>query len=70
MSRVIIKSQISLAETAEKMGKKAMERGLIYNFSINFYPDAWQFYLGEKSDSEALTPEEAYLHLRKILEEC
>ncbi len=42
-----------------------MEMGLIYNFSIHFYPDAWQFYLGEESDSEALMPEEAYLHLKK-----
>ena len=47
-----------------------MEMGLIYNFSIHFYPDAWQFYLGEESDYEALTSEEAYLHLKKILEEC
>lgn len=69
MSEPHFHDEISLAEEAEKLAKKAMELKLIPGFVIHFYPDSWQFYLNNEQGTEALTPEEAYFHCKKLLEQ-
>jgi hypothetical protein len=51
------------------LAKKAMELKLIPGFVIHFYPDSWQFYLDNEQAAEPLTPEEAYFHCKKLLEQ-
>ncbi|HEY9596637.1 MAG TPA: hypothetical protein V6D33_03095 [Cyanophyceae cyanobacterium] len=68
MSEPHFHDEISLAEAAEKLAKKAMELKLIPSFVIHFYPDSWQFYLNNQQGTESLTPEEAYFHFKKLLE--
>ena len=60
--------EVSLAETAEKLGKEAMKLGLIPSFVVRFFPDSSQFYIPNEHESEPLTPEEAYLQLKKLVE--
>jgi len=62
--------ELSLAETAEELGKKAMSLGLIPSFVVRFFPDSRQFYIPNENESEPLTPEEAYLRLKKLVEEA
>jgi hypothetical protein len=69
MSNPHFHDEISLAEEAEKLAKKAIELKLIPGFVIRFYPDSWQFYLDNEEGAEALTPEEAYFHFKKLLEQ-
>ena len=69
MSEHPFKDQLDLEEEAEKLGKKAMELGLIPSFVIRYFPDTWEFFLPNENNSEALTPEEAYLHLKKLVEQ-
>lgn len=69
MSEHPFKDQIDLAEEAEKLGKKAMELGLIPSFVIRYFPDIWEFFIPNENSSEVLTPEEAYLHLKKLVEQ-
>ncbi len=59
---------MSLAEEAEKLGKKAMKLGLISNLTVHVFPDCWQFVLNKGQESELLTPQEAYLRFRKLVE--
>ena len=59
---------MSLAEEAEKLGKKAMELGLIPNLTVHVFPDCWEFALNKGQESELLTPQEAYLRFRKLVE--
>ena len=61
-------NQIELEEEAEKLAKQAMDKGLIPSFVIHYFPDSWVFYIAT-IDSDAFTPEEAYLHLKKLLEQ-
>ncbi|HEY9667786.1 MAG TPA: hypothetical protein V6C91_13330 [Coleofasciculaceae cyanobacterium] len=68
MSEPHFHDEISLAEEAEKLAKKAMKLKLISGFVIHFYPDSWQFSLDNEQGAEPLTPEEAYFHLKKLLE--
>ncbi|HEY9690707.1 MAG TPA: hypothetical protein V6D15_00710 [Oculatellaceae cyanobacterium] len=60
--------ELSLAETAEKLGKEAMKLGLIPSFVVRFFPDSSQFYIPNEKESEPLTPEEAYLQLKRLVE--
>ncbi len=46
----------TLEEEAEKLGKRAMELGLISSFSCHFFADCWQFSLPNTPESELLTP--------------
>ncbi len=62
-----LKSQTSIAETAEKLGKKALQMGLISDFAIQFNSDTWQFQVMDQNQSKLLTPEEAYLHFKNIV---
>ena len=69
MSKYSFHNLLTLAEEAEKLGKRAMELGLISNFSLHFFPDCWQFSLPNDQESELLTPEEAYLRFKKLVEQ-
>ncbi|AFZ14722.1 hypothetical protein Cri9333_3913 [Crinalium epipsammum PCC 9333] len=62
--------ELSLAETAENLGKEAIKLGLIPSFVVRFFPDSRQFYIPDETKSEPLTPEEAYLQLKKLVEEA
>lgn len=64
------RDEITLAEQAEKLAKKAMNLGLIPCFVVHHFPDSWQFYLSDMTTSEPLTPEEAYLKLKKLVEQA
>lgn len=59
--------QLTLAETAETLGKRAMASGLIPSFVIHYFPDNWVFYIPNEQQSEPLTPEEAYFQFQKLL---
>ena len=59
---------ITLAEEAEKLGKRAMQLGLISSLTVHVFPDCWQFSLSNDRESELLTPQEAYLHFKKLVE--
>jgi hypothetical protein len=67
MSESRFNDQLTLAQTAETLGKQAMASGLIPSFVIHYFPDNWVFYIPNEQQSEPLTPEEAYLRLQKIL---
>ena len=69
MSDLNFHNQLDLEEEAEKLGKKAMELGLIPSFAIRYYPDVWQFCIPAEKASDCFTPEEAYLHLKKLVKE-
>jgi len=61
--------ETSLSETAEELGKKALQLRLIPSFVVRYFPDSRQFYIPDENHSEPLTPEEAYLRLKKIVEQ-
>ena len=58
---------MTLAEEAEKLGKKAMQLGLISSLTVYVFPDCWQFSFSNLQESERLTPQEAYLWLKKLV---
>jgi hypothetical protein len=60
-------NEISLAEQAEALGRQALKLGLIPSFTVHHFPDSWEFYI-PNDKSEALSPEQAYLRLKKLLE--
>ncbi|MBD0264657.1 MAG: hypothetical protein KME38_11215 [Spirirestis rafaelensis WJT71-NPBG6] len=68
MTKYPFNDEISLAEQAEALAKKALKLGLIPSFVVHHFPDSWEFYIPDKSKSQALTPEEAYLQLKNIVE--
>lgn len=68
MSNHPFKNQVDLEEETEKLGKKAMELGLIPSFVIRYFPDTWEFFIPNEKTSDAFTPEEAYFHLKKLVE--
>ena len=68
MSEKDFYDEISLAEAAETMGKKAVKLGLIGSLTVRIFSDSWQFYLPNRASTEPLTPEEAYLQLKALLE--
>ncbi|MGF1479367.1 MAG: hypothetical protein ACFB4I_07735 [Cyanophyceae cyanobacterium] len=67
MTKPSFHDEISLAEEAERMAKEAMKQGLISSFTVHHYPDSWQFFIPITEETELLTPEEAYLRLKKLL---
>lgn len=62
-------NEYTLAETAEKLGKKALELGLIPSFVVRYFPDSRQYYIPNEKESEAFTPEEAYMRFKKLVEQ-
>ena len=41
--------------------------GLIPSFVVRHFPDSWEFYIPDET-AQQLTPEEAYLHLKQLVE--
>lgn len=68
MNNYEFNDQLTLEAKAEELGKKAMAQGVIPSFAIHYFPDNWIFYIPSENQSEPLTPEEAYLHLKKLVE--
>ncbi|MDZ8237495.1 MAG: hypothetical protein RMZ69_10040 [Nostoc sp. ChiQUE01a] len=68
MSQHFFHDEISLAEKAEELGRQAMKLGLIPSFVVHHFPDSWEFYIPDQKTSVPLTPEEAYLKLKKLVE--
>ncbi|MUL38089.1 hypothetical protein [Gloeocapsopsis dulcis] len=68
MSQDKIHDEYSLAEAANMLGEKAMELGLIPSFVVRHFPDSRQYYIPNEKESEPLTPEEAYMKLKKLVE--
>ncbi|MEA5593013.1 hypothetical protein [Rivularia sp. UHCC 0363] len=58
----------SLAEITDQLGKQALKLGLIPSFTVRFFPDSREYFISHDDKSEALTPEEAYLHFKKLVE--
>ena len=69
MTKAPFHDEFSLTETAAKLGKKAMDLGLIPSFVVRYYTDSQQFYIPDENQSEPLTPEQAYLRLKKLVEQ-
>ena len=61
--------EFTLTETAVKLGKKALDLKLIPSFVVRYFPDSPQFYIADENHSDPLTPEEAYLRLKKLVEQ-
>ncbi|GET43693.1 hypothetical protein [Microseira wollei] len=61
--------EYTLSETAEALGKQAMKLGLIPSLVVRVFPDSRQFLVPGENESEPLTPEQAYLRFRKLVEE-
>lgn len=61
-------NEYTLSETAVELGKKAMQLGLIPSFVVRYFPDSSQFYIPNEKESEPLTPERAYLQLKRLVE--
>ena len=59
---------MTLAEEAERLGKIALKLGLISNLTVHLFPDCWQFFLSNGQESELLTPQEAYLRFKKLVD--
>ena len=69
MSEHSFYDELTLAEEAEKLGKKAIKLGLIPSLTVHLYTDCWEFSLPKGQESETLTPEEAYLRFKKLVEQ-
>ncbi len=69
MSAYQFHDEYTLSETADKLGKKALDLGLIASFVVRYFPDSRQYYIPNENESEPLTPEEAYMRLKKLIEE-
>jgi hypothetical protein len=61
--------EYSLAETADKLGKEAVKLNLIPSFVVRYFPDSRQYYIPNEINSEPLTPEEAYMRFKRLIEE-
>ncbi|MCU0565541.1 MAG: hypothetical protein MUF49_02975 [Oculatellaceae cyanobacterium Prado106] len=59
--------ELSLVETAETLGKQAVQQGLIPSFVLRYFADSCQFYIPDESQ-EPLTPERAYMQLKALIE--
>ncbi|MBW4562681.1 MAG: hypothetical protein KME32_16335 [Mojavia pulchra JT2-VF2] len=61
--------EYTLAETAEQLGKKALKLGLIPSFVVRYFSDSRQYYIPNENESEPLTPEEAYMRFKKLVQQ-
>ena len=62
--------EYTLAEVTDKLGKKALELGLIPCFVVRYFADSRQYYIPNEIMSEPLTTEQAYMRLKKIVEQA
>lgn len=69
MTKAQFHDEFTLTETTAKLGKKALDLGLIHSFVVRYYQDSQQFYIPDEKTSNLLTPEQAYLRLKKLVEE-
>ncbi|HAA28193.1 MAG TPA: hypothetical protein DCE56_11610 [Cyanobacteria bacterium UBA8553] len=69
MSKSQFHDEFTLSETAVKFGKKALDLKLIPSFFVRYFPDSQQFYIPNEDQGEPLTPEEAYLRLKQLVEQ-
>ncbi|MGB3755864.1 MAG: hypothetical protein WBA07_05750 [Rivularia sp. (in: cyanobacteria)] len=60
----------SLADVTDELGKQALKLGLIPSFTVRFFADSREYFIAHDEKSEALTPEEAYLHFKKLLDKA
>jgi hypothetical protein len=70
MSEYQFHDEYTLAEVTDKLGKKALQLGLILSFVVRYYPDCRQYYIPNEKESEAFTPEEAYMRLKKLVQQA
>ena len=68
MNKAQFHDEFTLSETAVKLGRKAMDLGLIHSFVVRYFSDSQQFYIPNETEAEPLTPEQAYLRLKKMVE--
>lgn len=61
-------NELGLLDQAEKLGKQALQQGLIPSFVVRHFPDSSQFYIPDEH-RDPLTPEQAYLHLKQLIEQ-
>jgi hypothetical protein len=61
-------NQETLAQTAQELGIKALKLGLIPSLTIRLFPDITQFCIPSVKSFEPLTPEQAYLEFKKLIE--
>lgn len=69
MAQAPFYDEFTLTETAAKLGKKAMDLGLIPSFVVRYFHDSQQFYIPNENQGTPLTPEQAYLRLKKLVEQ-
>lgn len=69
MNKSQFHDEFTLSETAAKFGKKAMDLGLIPSFVVRYFPDSQQFYIPDEKEGKPLSPEQAYLRLKKLVEQ-
>ncbi len=69
MSTYQFHDEYTLAETAEELGKQALSLGLIPSFLVRYFPDSRQYYIPNEEESQPLTPEQAYLRFKKLVEQ-
>jgi hypothetical protein len=58
--------EYTLAETADKLGKKALKLNLIHSFVVRYFADSRQYYIHDE-ESQPLTPEQAYMYFKKLI---
>jgi len=68
MNKPKFHDQESLADTAIQLGQQALAQGLIDSFVVHYFRDSRQFYIPNEQNAEPLTPEEAYLHLQRMID--
>ncbi|MBD2437834.1 hypothetical protein [Nostoc sp. FACHB-110] len=59
--------EYTLAETADKLGQQALKLKLIPSFVVRYFADSREYYI-HNEESQLLTPEEAYLYFKKLIE--
>ena len=60
--------EMTLASRAIDLGEQALSLGLIPSFVVRHFPDSRQFFIPDMIESDVLTPEEAYLKLKQMVE--
>jgi hypothetical protein len=68
MSHYLFHDEVTLAEKTEELGRKAVQLKLIPSFVVRYYPDSWEFCIPDDTNSTCLTPPEAYMKLKKLVD--
>jgi hypothetical protein len=70
MSEYQFHDEYTLSEVTDRLGKKALQLRLIPSFVVRYYPDCRQYYIPNEVESEAFTPEQAYMLLKKLVQQA